>query len=464
MVGTKVKKQSAFSVEALKVLILNNSEWLVGRILDYANKFEYVKYTSTLEEAWRNSIAGLSETLIRAIHFYHDVPELYPDENYRNDPIARFAILEAQRQRKRGVSLPMYLGIMKYYKQSYLDLITGSNLKSKEIEKSSLFIERCFDRIEIGFCTEWTGLKEIEKLVELQQTNQTMTHEKNKYLTIFESLHTPVIILNRENRTESLNEAAARLIEIAYVPGSSYYGDKSELIIPWLNDEARDFVRLDSTEQRLEKEILTSEGVRYFSIVLKKLRDAENRFSGTALIFEDLTEQKKMENKLQIMATTDSLTGVYNRRWYLELTSKEINRARRHKLPLSLIMADIDHLKRLNDAWGHHTGDIVLKSFSGLLKKLLRDHDIMGRLGGEEFGITLIKSDLRMAALTADRLRHAVSGSSITVDEKKIRFTISLGVAQFGNGDRDVHSFIKRADNALYSAKNNGRNCVKVAR
>ncbi len=464
MVGTKVKKESAFSVEALKILILNNTEWLVGRILEYANKFEYVKYTSTLEEAWRNSIAGLSETLIRALNFFHDVPELNPDENYRNDPIARFAILEAQRQRKRGVSLPMYLGIMKYYKQSYLDLIDGSNLKSKEKEKSSLFIERCFDRIEIGFCTEWTGLKDIEKLVELQQSNQTMTHEKNNYLTIFESLYTPVIILNRENRAESLNKAAGRLIEIAYVPGSSYYGDKTEVIIPWINDEVGDFVRSDSTEQRLEKEILTSEGVRYFSIVLKKMVDAENRFSGTALIFEDLTKQKKMENKLQIMATTDSLTGIYNRRWYLELTGKEINRARRHGLPLSLIMADIDHLKRLNDTWGHHTGDIVLKSFSELLKKLLRDHDIMGRLGGEEFGITLIKSDLRMATLTADRLRQAVANLSIPVNEKKIRFTISLGVAQFTDGDRDVHSFIKRADNALHSAKNSGRNCVKVAR
>ena len=464
MVGTKVKKESAFSVETLKVLILNNTEWLVGRILEYAHKYEYVKYTSTLEEAWRNSIAGLSETLIRAMNFFHDIPELHPDENYRNDPIARFSILEAQRQRKRGVSLPLYLGIMKYYKQSFLDLIEGSNLKSKEKEKCGLFIERCFDRIEIGFCTEWAGLKDIEKLVELQQTNQTMTHEKNKYLTIFESLRTPVIILNRENKTESLNKEAARLIEISYVPGSSYYGEKSEIIIPWINDEVRDFARSDGMEINLEKEILTSGGVRYFSIILKKLLDAENRFTGTALIFEDRTEQKKMENKLQIMATTDSLTGAYNRRWYLELTGKEINRARRHGLPLSLIMADIDHLKRVNDTWGHHTGDIVLKSFGELLKKLLRDHDIIGRLGEEEFGITLIKSDLKMAVLTADRLRQAVSNLSIIVNEKKIRFTISLGVAQLIEGDRDVHSFIKRADNALHSAKNSGRNCVKVAR
>ncbi len=464
MVGTKVKKQSALSVEALKVLILNNTEWLVGRILDYAKKHEYVKYASTLEEAWRNSIAGLSETLIRALNFFHDVPELKPDENYKNDPIARFAILEAQRQRKRGVPLPMYLGIMKYYKQTYLDLINGSNLKSKEREKSALFIERCFDRIEIGFCTEWTGLKDIEKLVELQQTNQNMAHEKNRYVSIFESLHIPVIILNRNNKTESLNTAAARLIEISYVPGSSYYGDKSEIVIPWLDDEVRDFVRSDGTEKRLEKEILTSEGVRYYSILMKKMLDGSNRFSGTVLIFENLTEKKKMENKLQIMSTTDSLTGVYNRRWYLELTGKEINRARRHGLALSVFMADIDHLRQLNDRWGHHTGDLVLKSFSGLLKKLLRDHDIIGRLGGEEFGITLIKSDIRMAAQTADRLRQAVSDSYITVNEKKVRFTISLGVAQLGSGDRDVHSFVKRAENALYSAKNTGRNCVKVAR
>jgi hypothetical protein len=137
-----------------------------------------------LAEAWRISIAQLSQTLIAAWRRYPTPPELSPDEDYTQDPIAAFGILEAQRHRARGITLSMFLGLMKYYQQSYLDLLRQGELDAQQIETAERFIARFFARIELGFCAEWCSLGEQEKTRELQESNRRMTNEKNKYLTI----------------------------------------------------------------------------------------------------------------------------------------------------------------------------------------------------------------------------------------------------------------------------------------
>jgi len=449
-------------IETLHSLIEKREQWLVKRVFEYAKKRQFLKYNSTLEEAWRVSVVGLSNALINALHYFKVVPELGPDENYLKDPVATFAIIEAQRHRKRGVTLSMFLGLMKYYKQSYMDLISESELPEQQKGVCRLFIERCFDRIEIGFCTEWTGITEIQKLIELQITNRQMTNEKNKYLTIFESLHSPAILMNNENSIENLNHAAAQLIESSASPGGSYYSHNEISGLPWLNNEISEFAASHKLEGSFEKEIETSKGKRYYKIKLKKMLDISGKFTGTVLLFDDLTERKKMEKKLSLLATTDSLTGIYNRGWYLTLSQKEILRSRRYNLPLSLIMADIDHFKLINDTFGHQAGDVVLKNVSRELQQQLRAVDIMGRLGGEEFGITLIESNLEKAASTAERLREKIAGCGVMSNGSEIHFTISLGVAQLDGKEHDIHAILKKADEALYSAKRNGRNCVQT--
>lgn len=481
------QEDKSLPIEKVRRLIERNERWLVGRILEYARKRDYLKYNSTLEEAWRIAIVGLSDTLIDALHYFQKIPELGPDVNFSKDPIATFAIIEAQRHRKRGVTLSMFLGLMKYYKQSYVDLITESDLSKSEKEQGSLFIERCFDRIEIGFCTEWTGITEIQNIVELQISNRQMTNEKNKYLTIFESLHSPAILLNNENKIENLNHTAVQLIESSVAlnlassriqtqksssqkisslksssPGSSYYGQKGKEGLPWMQQEIQDFIASQVLEGSFEKELETSKGKRYYHIKLKKMLDVTGKYGGTVVIFDDLTERRKMERKLALMATTDSLTGLYNRGWYLTLSEKEILRSRRYHLPLSLIIADIDHFKRINDEFGHHVGDRVLKEVSALLQNQLRVADIMGRIGGEEFSITLIESDLKRAAATADRLREQIARYSIQSGSVEVRCTSSFGVTQLDGKSEDIHTILKRADDALYRAKRNGRNCIQV--
>jgi len=215
------------SVAPLCDHLVVQEEWLMQRVLDYAHERDYTKYTSTLVEAWRISIVGLTETIQKAAALGDAVPELGPDDDYVQDPIASFGIMEAQKHRERGITLSMFLGLLKYYRQSYIDCVAESEFTPEEMAYYCLFIDRCFDRVEIGFCQEWANVTGGEKLSELQTTNRRMTNEKNKYLTIFESLHDPAILLNAEGRIENVNHAGLELLEGAGVPsGAVYYQDK----------------------------------------------------------------------------------------------------------------------------------------------------------------------------------------------------------------------------------------------
>jgi PAS domain-containing protein len=209
-------------MKSLAGLIATHENWLMNRVLGYAKERNYVKYTSTLVEAWRISIAGLSERLLSALETYNGVPELGPDEDYTQDPIASFGILEAQRHRARGVTLDMFLGLMKYYRQSYVDLVLQAGFEPEHQDHFRLLVDRFFDRIELGFCVEWTALSENEKTEELQVSNRDMANEKNKYLTIFQSLYDSVILLDRENQVENINQAGTKYLrESAFLERST---------------------------------------------------------------------------------------------------------------------------------------------------------------------------------------------------------------------------------------------------
>ncbi len=157
-------------------------------------------------------------------------------------------------------------------------------------------------------------------------------------------------------------------------------------------------------------------------------------------------------------ATLDALTGFYNRRQLEERIKQEASSAKRQHRSLCAIMTDIDYFKKVNDTYGHATGDLVLKTVSREIKNQLRDYDVAGRYGGEEFVILLPFTKLEEAKMVAERLRKAVEAKKIeTSDKKLINVTISLGVAEYKEKD-----FIENADKALYKAKESGRNKVIV--
>lgn len=161
-------------MQDLSDLALSHEDWLMKRVLQYAKDQGYVKYTSTLVEAWRTSIVGLSEALRQSVKSFNAAPDFGPDEDFKKDSIACFGILEAQRHRGRGITLTMFLGLMKYYRQSYVDLVMTKGPGGPSAERNKLYLERFFDRIELGFVTEWVQQSENELVMELQNANRLL--------------------------------------------------------------------------------------------------------------------------------------------------------------------------------------------------------------------------------------------------------------------------------------------------
>ncbi len=281
-------------------LIASNERRLLERVLDYAKKHNYTKYTSTLAEAWRASIVGMSETLFKALAVYKEPPELDPDEDYSKDPIALFGKIEAQRHRVRGVSLSMFLGLMKYYRQSYIDLVTESQLSEKYRIWAVNFVNRVYDRVELGFIEEWAEASRDNLVRELQTANRNAYNEKNKYLTIFESLGTPVLILNERNEIEHMNHAALFMFHESSTPGTYYYGDKMvKDSIDWLTPMLTDFLSQSASEACFEGTVATREGEKFFEVRMKRLLDLSGKFSGTVITLNDESIRKKVENQLK---------------------------------------------------------------------------------------------------------------------------------------------------------------------
>ncbi|MTI10910.1 GGDEF domain-containing response regulator [Curvivirga aplysinae] len=178
---------------------------------------------------------------------------------------------------------------------------------------------------------------------------------------------------------------------------------------------------------------------------------------------KNLLAMKEMTAKLHALANTDVLTNVMTRRAFLEASESEVHRSQRYDHPMSVIMLDADHFKNVNDTYGHAGGDDVLRFLSAQCMEIVRDEDHVGRLGGEEFCISLPETDLDGAALVADRLRQSIADSDIKLsDGQVINVTVSVGVAALQKNE-NLDDVMRRSDEALYEAKENGRNRVMKA-
>lgn len=168
-----------------------------------------------------------------------------------------------------------------------------------------------------------------------------------------------------------------------------------------------------------------------------------------------------VNTELRRVAEHDSLTGVLNRRSFLSMLNKEIQSASRHQSALSVMLIDLDHFKRINDTWGHRVGDEVLCRFVEVSLKSLRDRDILGRIGGEEFAVIMPETILEDARQIAERLRLKVLEQMQTTDENPVGLTVSIGVARLIHGESS-EMLMHRADKAMYLSKSTGRNRVEA--
>ncbi len=174
-----------------------------------------------------------------------------------------------------------------------------------------------------------------------------------------------------------------------------------------------------------------------------------------------IEKDRQLKDHLYKLSTTDDLTGLLNRRAFLERASQELLRAERYSRSFSLIMLDIDHFKLINDSYGHLIGDEVLRRLAQTITYKLRKTECVARWGGEEFLLLILESDRKATEVVVERLREGIESTVIDLGDKRLRVTVSLGVTVLEGEENTVHELIDQADKALYDAKNAGRNCVR---
>lgn len=173
--------------------------------------------------------------------------------------------------------------------------------------------------------------------------------------------------------------------------------------------------------------------------------------------------EQELKHQIEIQAQTDYLTGINNRRHFVELAEKELARAIRFQRPFTLLVMDVDHFKRINDTWGHAVGDLVLQQIARVTNEAMRTQDHFGRTGGEEFAIVLVETEGSSAVEAAQRLCASVADARIVPCDDCIPVTISIGVAQLHGRTIDFNQLLLEADRAMYKAKEAGRNQAFVS-
>lgn len=203
--------------------------------------------------------------------------------------------------------------------------------------------------------------------------------------------------------------------------------------------------------------------LRWVDLDLHSVMDEFGRLLGMQGFGHDVTDEHEERERLLEEASTDGLTGLANRRHFDEFLEEQVASAVRYETPLSLITLDLDHFKRLNDQYGHPAGDDVLREISRILNAAGRESDLVARYGGEEFALVLPHTDARGALLAAERCARAIQAAEVQHDGKIIRVTASFGIATFDQlTHRNAAGLLEAADQAVYAAKDAGRNTVRV--
>jgi|JXWO01.1.fsa_nt_gi diguanylate cyclase (GGDEF)-like protein/PAS domain S-box-containing protein len=216
--------------------------------------------------------------------------------------------------------------------------------------------------------------------------------------------------------------------------------------------------------KKCEKQFRCKDGQSLWAeINLSTVCDSGDNVIHLIMIVLDITVRKKLEKELLYQATTDFLTGIDNRLAFMQKAQEEFSRSERYKRNFTMLLIDIDKFKSVNDQYGHLVGDRVLKEVVKAFKLVLREMDVLARIGGEEFAVIPVESDLMMAQTVAERIQQKVLDVVVEMENtEKIQVSVSIGIAEKKELDLGVDDIFKRADDALYEAKNTGRNRIVV--
>ena len=213
---------------------------------------------------------------------------------------------------------------------------------------------------------------------------------------------------------------------------------------------------------------LRADGSRYWGSCLiaplHKPGETQAEDRAYSLILRDISDRREAHEEMRRSVSCDHLTGLLNRRAFFDAAELELQRWRRSPRPLALVMVDADHFKQVNDNHGHAAGDAVLRHLASALSATFRGQDLIARMGGEEFVVLLPATTLEGAQSVAERLCQQIARQAVDVDGQQIRYTVSAGVAEMAQDVAELEDLIKRADEAMYRAKQDGRNRVAVWR
>lgn len=301
---------------------------------------------------------------------------------------------------------------------------------------------------------------------QLEAARQDADEGQRFLQTLIATIPNPFFHQDLEGKVRGCNAAFAAL------HGRVHRTDLFGLAVRDLSDPA-----FASRTEKLDAELLAKGGNVFYeavsvdaegrarTMIYNKavLTDAAGQAVGLVAVITDITEQKRMEEALRRLATTDPLTGALNRRAFMDAARRDLALAQRHGEPLTVALADIDHFKRVNDLHGHATGDEALKQFVGTVQGALRASDVLGRMGGEEFALILPHTALASAMLLAERLRQTLATLRVRGPSGEVDFTVSIGLAELGTHGTTIDTLLQAADEALYRAKSAGRNRVIAA-
>ncbi|MCB4204440.1 GGDEF domain-containing protein [Deferribacterales bacterium Es71-Z0220] len=300
-------------------------------------------------------------------------------------------------------------------------------LREKQTDKSNIY-KKCTELMEIALLPAGLAIGETINNETTLFISQNSFVDIQTFKNILSSNKIPTENLTIQNNEKS---KAHEYTKIYLKDTQTYFIKKNDLFL----------VTIFSKEQIKDETYMTN----LLNKLFEKIEEVIHISSTTI-----------REHRISI---TDYLTGIYNRRFFDEILNKELILSKRKKMPLSLLLFDIDFFKRINDSYGHTIGDGVLTSLCKLVAKLLRKSDIFARIGGEEFAILLPDTDEKGGYYLAEKIRATVENETFIIDKYKIKFTISIGLLTGINVDKlDYNTIYKLTDDALYEAKKRGRN------
>jgi len=294
-----------------------------------------------------------------------------------------------------------------------------------------------------------------------------VAHQSEERRRLLSALGDGVFGLDQEGRCSFINPAALQMLdytaeEVIGVNLHALFHDRRQDGSRYPEEECPVMMTYTDGESRHTEDWFTRKDGSGLPVMLTVTPVISNGHrEGVVVVFSDISERLRFEHELRTQATTDALTGLPNRRHFLNELASELNRIQRHPhMNSAVLMVDLDNFKHINDRFGHSVGDLVLKHFAEELMRVSRKSDKLGRLGGEEFCLLLTDTTVNQACQMANRLCSRIAGSLVHVDGIELRYTVSVGVAMMHAGDASVDAALARSDAALYRAKAAGRNCL----